>query len=84
VYLVWHLIEGVADAVQVTRRLGSRYFWIDALCIIQGERHDWTAEAGRMSDVFRNATMTLSADDAKDASEGLFADGELHQEMQQI
>jgi hypothetical protein len=30
-----------------------------------------------MSDVFRNATMTLPADDAKDASEGLFADGEL-------
>jgi hypothetical protein len=23
-----------ADAVQVTRRLGIRYLWIDALCII--------------------------------------------------
>jgi hypothetical protein len=37
-----------------------------------------------MSDVFRNTTVTLSADGVKDASEGLFADGELRREMQQV
>lgn len=29
------------DAVQVVRRLGVRYFWIDSLCIIRS-LHEWT------------------------------------------
>jgi hypothetical protein len=36
-----------------------------------------------MSDVFQNATVTLSADAARDASEGLFGDNPLRQQMQQ-
>lgn len=71
------------EAVNVTRRLGIRYLWIDSLCIIQKSEDDWATEAGRMSDVFQNATVTLSADAARDASDGLFGDKALRQQMQQ-
>jgi hypothetical protein len=37
-----------------------------------------------MSEVFQNATVTLSADAARDASEGLFADNAQRQQMHQV
>jgi hypothetical protein len=70
-----------AEAVNVTRRLGIRYLWIDSLCILQGNQEDWAIEGGKMSEIFRNATITLSADAAKDASEGLFANPDRRQDM---
>ena len=29
------------DAITITRTLGYRYLWIDALCILQDSRDDW-------------------------------------------
>lgn len=49
------------DAVRVTRSLGIRYIWIDALCILQDSREDWAAEASRMGDVYQGAKVTISA-----------------------
>ncbi|UPL00329.1 hypothetical protein LCI18_011263 [Fusarium solani-melongenae] len=43
------------DAIEVTRELGKRYLWVDALCIIQGPDGDWQSEAGMMEHVFANA-----------------------------
>jgi hypothetical protein len=40
------------DAIEVTRRLGFKYLWIDSLCIIQGDEVDWTKEASRMEFVY--------------------------------
>ncbi|KAB5578577.1 heterokaryon incompatibility protein-domain-containing protein [Coniochaeta sp. 2T2.1] len=61
-----------AEAVEVTRALGFKYLWIDSLCIIQDDVADWTAEAAKMSQVYSNAALTLSADGAADTSQGLF------------
>lgn len=61
-----------ADAVEVTRSLGLQYLWVDSLCIIQDDADDWTAESAKMSEVYRNATITFSADGADNASGGLF------------
>ncbi|KAH6843243.1 heterokaryon incompatibility protein-domain-containing protein [Chaetomium sp. MPI-CAGE-AT-0009] len=61
-----------AEAVEVTRGLGLRYLWIDSLCIIQDDPDDWVTEAAKMSQVYSNAALTLSADGAEDASKGLF------------
>lgn len=43
-----------AHAVKVTRGLGIRYLWIDALCIIQEDKGDWSREAACMSDVCKS------------------------------
>ncbi|KAK3381113.1 heterokaryon incompatibility protein-domain-containing protein [Podospora didyma] len=60
------------DAVNVCRRLGFRYLWIDSLCIIQDDNLDWAREAARMCDVYQNATFVISATLAPDATAGLF------------
>ncbi|KIV88564.1 hypothetical protein PV10_08235 [Exophiala mesophila] len=49
------------DAIEVTRALGFTYIWIDALCIVQGDEQDWNAEAARMSDIYGEAVVVISA-----------------------
>lgn len=64
------------DAVIVTRCLGYRYLWIDALCIIQNSEIDWQHAAQRMHHVFANATLSISALDAIDSHAGFLGDRE--------
>jgi hypothetical protein len=49
------------DAVEITKSLGFRYLWIDALCIIQDSPADWKREASRMASVYENSTCTRGA-----------------------
>ncbi|KAH6880427.1 heterokaryon incompatibility protein-domain-containing protein [Thelonectria olida] len=60
------------DAVQATRELGLGYLWIDSLCIVQDDRSDFETECARMNTIYAGALFTLSASDARDATEGLF------------
>lgn len=60
------------DAVQVTRRFGFRYIWIDSLCIVQDRTSDWEAEAKKMGGYYYNAILTLVAGSAVSADSGLF------------
>jgi hypothetical protein len=47
--------------VQVLELMADRYIWIDSLCIIQDSKEDWASECGRMSDIYSNCFMTISA-----------------------
>ena len=47
------------DAVTVTRALGVRYIWIDALCILQDSIRDWEAESSQMATVYGSAFLTI-------------------------
>jgi hypothetical protein len=67
------LTRTMQDAVTITRRLGIKFLWIDAICIIQDSHSDWSDEAGNMASVYRNAFFTISAAAAADHSEGCFA-----------
>lgn len=49
------------DALDITRRLGYRYIWIDSLCIIQDSLEDWEHEAVLMSEVYSNAICNIAA-----------------------
>ncbi|KAJ4245015.1 hypothetical protein NW762_014221 [Fusarium torreyae] len=49
------------DAIALTRELGVRYIWIDALCIIQDSQVDWERECSSMADTYANAYLTIAA-----------------------
>ncbi|KAJ3577705.1 hypothetical protein NPX13_g2863 [Xylaria arbuscula] len=59
------------DAIIITRALGIRYIWIDALCIFQDSDQDWAQEAGRMRTVYQGAVVTLAAACASNTHEGI-------------
>jgi hypothetical protein len=63
------------DAVEVTRRLGVRYLWIDSLCIIQDgdDLKDWRHESNLMCEVYSNCLLNISALVGKDSTHGLFS-----------
>lgn len=60
------------DAVLITRALNLRYLWIDSLCIIQDDIHDWEIEAANMYSIYANAHITLAASTAGDSNGGCF------------
>ncbi|KAI8175194.1 Heterokaryon incompatibility protein 6, OR allele [Colletotrichum sp. SAR 10_65] len=60
----------IRDSITVTRELGFKFLWIDALCIIQDDYDDKVKELRRMGDIYQNATFTIVASAAKDVKEG--------------
>jgi len=60
------------DAISVTQRLGTRFLWIDSLCIIQGSDEDWKREAPLMNQVYQNTYCNIAALGAHDSTGGLF------------
>lgn len=69
------LSQTIQDAVTVVRKLGIRYLWVDALCIIQGRKQnvDWMDELKRMGHIYSNAYLTIAATAASAASQGFLA-----------
>jgi Heterokaryon incompatibility protein (HET) len=65
------LCKTFQDAITITRKLGFQYIWIDALCIIQDSEEDWREEASKMADIYRSATISLSASIAISGNSGL-------------
>ncbi|KAK3390823.1 heterokaryon incompatibility protein-domain-containing protein [Podospora didyma] len=61
------------DAITVCRRLGIRYLWIDALCIIQDSKTDWELESQQMSHVYEGAYLTICAIASSSCFEGFLA-----------
>lgn len=62
------------DAVDITRKLGIKYLWIDAVCIIQGDRVDWEKESVKMADVYKNSMLTIAAAHSTHAQGGILVD----------
>ncbi|KAF3761473.1 HET-domain-containing protein, partial [Cryphonectria parasitica EP155] len=62
------------DAIEVTRRIGIRYLWIDSLCIIQDDdgNTDWLREAAMMHKVYSRSFCTISATASQDCNDGIF------------
>lgn len=40
---------------------GTRYIWIDSLCIVQDDAEDWEREAAKMALIFEAAYLTIAA-----------------------
>jgi hypothetical protein len=49
------LSKGIRDAIMITRDLGFRYLWVDALCIVQDNVDDKISKINKMGLVYRKA-----------------------------
>ncbi|KAK5659866.1 hypothetical protein OQA88_13329 [Cercophora sp. LCS_1] len=65
------LSRNFRDAIVITHRLGTRYLWIDALCILQDSHADWVAESPKMTSIFGTAILVISAMAANHCDEGI-------------
>lgn len=76
--IAWDDIPKVyQQSIEVTRRLGIEYIWIDSLCIIQDDTEDWNREAGKMKAVYGNSYLNIAAVQAVDSHGSLFASSRL-------
>jgi hypothetical protein len=72
----------IKQAIEMTQRLGFRYLWVDAICIIQvhsnppkyDELEDWRCEAPKMGQYYRDATLTIAAAAATDSEHGFVSE----------
>ncbi|KAF2498926.1 HET-domain-containing protein [Lophium mytilinum] len=60
------------DAISITKDLGIRYIWIDALCIIQDCQQDFDQECAQMSSIYANSSCNLVATFGKDPHTSFF------------
>ena len=62
------LPRALQEAVVLTRALGFRWLWIDALCLIQDDTASKLEESMTMDQIFGNAFLTIAATSATDSS----------------
>ncbi|OBT80661.1 hypothetical protein VF21_00301 [Pseudogymnoascus sp. 05NY08] len=64
------LPKTLQDAVLVTRALGLKYLWIDALCIIQDSPLDVQREIAAMDSVYGNCEVVICATTSSSSQSG--------------
>ncbi|KAF3041710.1 hypothetical protein E8E12_006499 [Didymella heteroderae] len=62
------LPRALQEAIVLTRALGFRYLWIDALCLVQDDAAAKLEESMTMDQIFGNAFLTIAATSAIDSS----------------
>jgi hypothetical protein len=67
-----YIPKTIRDAIQVCKRMGEEYLWVDSLCIIQDEGDpDLHANLARMGRIYSEALFTIVAADAPGADAGM-------------
>ncbi|EEU33838.1 uncharacterized protein NECHADRAFT_89098 [Fusarium vanettenii 77-13-4] len=61
----------IRDAIMVVQRLGCRYLWVDALCLMQNDADDLDQGVGSMDLIYERAWLTIVAACGHDANAGL-------------
>jgi heterokaryon incompatibility protein (HET) len=59
------------DALTIAQTLGFRYIWIDSLCIIQVDNHDWATQGADMTNIYGRSTLTISASNGQTSEDGM-------------
>ena len=76
--------QTLRDAVKVTKDLGLRYLWIDALCILQDDDDDKADIISRMSAIYGHAVVTIIASTNTRPAEGLPGVGSVPRSRAQV
>jgi Heterokaryon incompatibility protein (HET) len=71
-FTISELPKTLQDAVEITKRLGLEYIWIDSLCIIQDSPSDKNHEIPRMALYYKNSYVTICA--SRDSCQETFLD----------
>ncbi|KAH8883514.1 HET-domain-containing protein [Thozetella sp. PMI_491] len=67
----WNSLQKTyTDAIALSRLLGIRYLWIDALCIVQDSADDWKLESAKMHAYYGNCFLCIAATSAADHEGG--------------
>ena len=66
------LPNSIKEAIEVTRRIGVSYLWVDRLCIVQNDAKDVETECDRMCDIYERVLLTWVALDDDTGLKGLF------------
>jgi len=64
----------IRDAIILTRDLGIRYIWIDALCIVQDSPEDWETESAKMATIYGECRAMIAASRSSSSTAGIFHD----------
>lgn len=72
----------IRQAIQITKVLGIRYLWVDAICIVQAhsfppvydELEDWRREAPKMGQYYQNSALTIAATASMDSEHGFISE----------
>ncbi|KAF5615443.1 het-domain protein [Fusarium sp. NRRL 52700] len=70
-YSISKLPETLQDAVRISRNLGFKFIWIDALCIVQDDEKDWVEQSALMADIYRYSSLNLCAADSAGCGSGI-------------
>ncbi|RSL81215.1 hypothetical protein CEP52_017245 [Fusarium oligoseptatum] len=58
----------IRDAIAVVQRLGCRYLWVDALCLVQNDTYDLDQGVNTMDLIYERAWLTIVAACGHDAN----------------
>lgn len=61
----------IDDAIEITRRLGLRYLWVDSLCIVQDDDADKLEFIPQMASIYGLAEITIICSSGLSADAGL-------------
>lgn len=65
------LPDTIVDAIDVTRKAGLRYLWVDALCIVQDDPIMLQSQIPQMARIYEQGEFTIMAAAAQNADHGL-------------
>jgi hypothetical protein len=74
--LVSNLPKTYRDAIAVANAFRIRYLWIDLMCAIQDDLEDCVRASAKISDIYSNAYLSISATASSNANGGCFIDRE--------
>jgi hypothetical protein len=70
-YILPRLPYTIRDAIALVRRLGIRYLWVDALCLVQNDPDDVARGCEVMDRIYERSWLTIIAADGHNADAGL-------------
>ena len=68
---IMEIPKTIRDSIELVRRIGERYLWVDALCIIQDDPIDFKEQISEMGNTYKNSILTICVCCGEDVNYGL-------------